>query len=104
MSHEWIRRNIVAAVGAGIAPDILKKLPADEKNYARHLFYAPAWHPSDSPRKHMEARHAGNAPAHAHVAHDAYHYNEAAVKAAVNARKAKLRRKFGALSGLQGEQ
>lgn len=102
MSHEWIRENMKKAVGGALAAQVLAKLPGDQKNYYRHLFYAPKWHPSGSPGRHMKAR-LERSPATAHTDHDAYHYDDAKVKEAVNFRKKKLRQTFGNLPSLEDE-
>jgi hypothetical protein len=95
MSHEWIRANTRSAVGnQRIAAAILEKLPGDEKNYSRHLFFAPMWHNSGSPKAHMNAR-LSQLPQQSHTIHDAYHYQDSELKSAVNSRKRKLRSKFG---------
>jgi hypothetical protein len=99
MSHDWIRENIERAVPKFIADEI-KDL--GKAVYARHLFFAPYWHLSGSPKTHMDAR-KDRRPSKDHEKHDAYHYDEADVKAAVNRRKAKLRSKHGSLPGLKEE-
>lgn len=96
MSHEWIKENLERAVGTAIKDDALLR------GYSRHLFYAPYWHPSGSPKAHMDARRERKGPKD-HESHESYHYDDAAVKAAVNHRKSKLRSKFGNLPSLKGE-
>jgi hypothetical protein len=102
MSHEWIEAALFKAVGA-LAPEILRKLPGDRKNYSRHLFFSPVYHPSGSPKQHMLAKHAGSGE-HTHESHDAFHYDEAEVQIAVNRRKARLRSKYGITASLKEEQ
>lgn len=99
MSHEWIKENLARAVGGALRDNVLAK------GYSRHLFYAPYWHPSCSPKAHMVARHDRKPPSE-HANHDAYHYDDAKVKAAVNYRKAKLRAKpeFANVLSLQEEK
>jgi hypothetical protein len=103
MSSEWIEANLPKAVGVAISIDVLRKLSGDACNYSRHLFFSPAYHPSGSPLAHMEAK-LNDLPADQHRAHDAFHYEEAEVRAAVNRRKASLRRKYGNLPSLKEER
>ncbi|MFA6095187.1 MAG: hypothetical protein WC757_04905, partial [Candidatus Paceibacterota bacterium] len=94
MSHEWIRKNINSAVSDEVSDVITLKR---NKVYSRHLFFSPYYHISGSPKAHMEAKLA-NQPPSAHEKHNAFHYGEngvQGVKAAVNKRKAKLRKEFG---------
>jgi hypothetical protein len=100
MSHEWIRENIQKAVSSDIA---LEFMEAGKSVYSRHLFYAPAYHLSGSPKAHMVAK-AKCAPANDHPAHDAFHFDDGEVKKAVNARKAALRKKHGDLPSLKEEK
>lgn len=102
MSHEWIRVNLPKAVDRRLLPDVLRKVPREEMNYSRHLFYAPRYHPSGSPDAHFTAKQK-NEPDSKHAMHDAFHYNDHAVKEAVNKRKASLRKKHGNLASLRGE-
>ena len=99
MSHEWIRENIKRSVPDSIADEIRIKR---DKVYSRHLFYSPLYHLSGSPKAHAEAR-LSDAAESKHAAHDAFHYGEAEVKAAVNKRKAALRAKYGNLTNLKTE-
>jgi len=102
MSHEWIELNAKAAVGKKLSKDVLKKLPGDEKNYSRHLFFAPAYH-SEATRDHLLAkRHS--LPEDKHATHDAFHYNDDEVKRAVNKRKDSLRKKYNGLPSLKAEK
>jgi hypothetical protein len=91
MSYEWIRKNLLAAVGQSVMDDI--KL----KGYSRHLFFSPYYHKSGSPAAHQIAKKTGQPPSE-HKEHDAFHYGEngaQGVKAAVNKRKLKLQKEFG---------
>lgn len=101
MSHEWIEANFERAVNdKWVRRDL--KVQLDEC-YSRHLFFAPAYHLSGSPKAHMLAKHQG-LTASEHQQHDAFHYGEDDVRKAVNKRKASLRKKHGALSSLREEQ
>lgn len=95
MSREWIEANLAKSVGDVLARSILV-------NYSRHLFFCPAYHPSGSPGAHMQAK-LKNLPADQHAKHDALHYDEAEVRAAVNKRKESLRKKHGVLTSLKVE-
>lgn len=103
MSEEWIEVNMAKAVGTSLAIDVLRKLAGDTKNYSRHLFFSPAYHPSGSPMAHMQAV-LKTLPADHHATHDAFHYDENEVKAAINKRKASLRKKYGNLASLRAEK
>jgi hypothetical protein len=96
MSREWIRINVVKAVGSALERDILS-------GYSRHLFYAPRYHLSGSPDAHFKAKQQG-LPVEQHAVHDAYHYDELKVKEAVNKRKTALRKKHGNLPSLKEER
>jgi hypothetical protein len=97
MSHEWIRKNIASAVDRTVSNEIrIKK----EAVYSRHLFFSPLYHPCAE--KHAEA-HLKGLPDASHADHDAFHYDETAVKQAVNKRKASLRKKYGNLPSLAAE-
>jgi hypothetical protein len=100
MSNEWIEANIEKAVSRGVATDILA---AGSRLYSRHLFFSPAYHPSGSPLAHMQAK-LNDLPAGQHARHDAFHYDENDVRAAVNRRKSSLRKKYGDLPSLRTEQ
>jgi hypothetical protein len=100
MSGEWIEANIEKAVTRGIAREILS---AGTRVYSRHLFFSPAYHPSGSPLAHMQAK-LDNLPAEQHAMHDAFHYDDHEVRAAVNRRKASLRTKFGERPSLREER
>lgn len=95
MSREWIRENLKKAVGAALERDV-------RLSYSRHLFFSPAYHPSGSPAAHMKARLENLAPID-HEEHEAFHYAENQVRAAVNKRKASLRKKYGKLPSLGKE-
>ena len=101
MSREWIEANIEKAVTDTTVRRDFKFLGAEA--YSRHLFFCPAYHPSGSPKTHMQAKLSG-AAASSHIAHDGFHYDELEVKRAVNKRKASLRKKHGDLRSLKGEQ
>ncbi|WP_122589027.1 hypothetical protein, partial [Pseudomonas viridiflava] len=87
MSEEWIRENIYKAVSENLTDQILA-------SYSRHLFYAPLYHPSMSPKQHAEAR-LNNSAESAHASHSAFHYNDKEVKGFVNKRKKALEKKYG---------
>ena len=95
MSHEWIDANLDKSVEK-LAGDIRRR------GYSRHLFFSPAYHPSGSPKNHMIAKSQGLA-ANAHGAHDAFHYDDAEIKAAVNKRKNNLRKRRGNVHNLKAE-
>lgn len=101
MSHEWIEGNLERAVADRIIRRNFRKLL--NRAYSCHLFYAPYWHPSGSPKDHMLAKQMAKPPT-SHEHHDAYHYADAAVMAAVNFRKSKLRAKFGNIASLKAEK
>ncbi|WP_122744974.1 hypothetical protein [Pseudomonas viridiflava] len=96
MSREWIRRNIDKAVsGRSLTAQIIG-------SYSRHLFYAPLYHTSMSPKKHASAQLNGLDET-AHQNHSAFHYSDHEVKGFVNKRKRSLTKKYGALSSLEIE-
>ncbi|WP_244999394.1 hypothetical protein [Pseudomonas viridiflava] len=96
MSREWIRRNIDKAVsGRSLTAQIIG-------SYSRHLFYAPLYHTSMSPKKHASAQLNGLDET-AHQNHSAFHYPDHEVKGFVNKRKRSLTKKYGALSSLEIE-
>lgn len=72
-------------------------------SYSRHLFYTPLYHPSQSPSKHAEAR-LRNHSEESHSDHQAFHYGEEEIRAAVNKRKTALTKKYGEQSTLQLEK
>jgi hypothetical protein len=92
MSREWISTNIKKSFGVILSRKI-------ELSYSRHLFYAPLYHPSGSPKTHAVSRLEGSG-AEVHNAHSAFHYGESEVKAAVNRKKKRLAKKHGASSTL----
>lgn len=94
MSTQWIEANLIAAVGRPLRNDVLLR------GYSRHLFFSPLYHPCAA--KHAEAR-ASSLADDEHASHEAIHYGEVEVKAAVNKRKAALRKKHGNLSSLGHE-
>jgi len=96
MSREWIEANMSKSVGDSMKRHVLV-------SYSRHLFFSPAYHPSGSPLAHMQAKADGLRPEH-HATHDAFHYDETEVRAAVNRRKTSLRKKYGNLPTLQEEK
>lgn len=114
MSHEWIDKNIIKAVGAGEVSTQIKN--QGKTVYARHLFYSPNYtnftqdtgNPKiDHPRQHAKAMEKliNKQPLQdtEHAKHECYHYNDDEVKAAVNKRKASLRKVFGSIASLKEE-
>ncbi len=97
MSREWIATNLQRAVGKQMADTILAA------GYSRHLFFCPAYHPSESPKLHMQAKMTNGSSAD-HLVHDGFHYDETEVKVAVNKRKAALRKRHGELLSLRVEK
>nr|WP_244999395.1 hypothetical protein [Pseudomonas viridiflava] len=95
MSTEWIRANIESAVPKTLVYQILG-------SYSRHLFYAPLYHPKQSPKDHALAR-LNNTDETTHANHSAFHYNDQEVKSFVNKRKKSLATKYGKLSSLNIE-
>lgn len=96
MSREWIDENIERAVqGRSLAIQVMS-------SHSRHLFYAPLFHTSLSPKEHAAAQ-LGNSDEGTHQNHKAFHYSDHEVKAFVNKRKKSLARKYGALSSLKIE-
>lgn len=95
MSKEWIQKNIGDAVSERLADQV-------SASYSRHLFYAPLYHPKQSPKEHAEAR-LNNSDETAHVSHSAFHYTDSEVKSFVNKRKKSLAAKHGALPSLATE-
>jgi transposase len=91
MSVEWINKNINASVSRGLRRDVMS-------SYSRHLFYAPLYHISGSPKQHALAKLAGRGVTH--DKHDAFHYGEEEVKRATNKKKNTLIRKYGTRSTL----
>jgi hypothetical protein len=94
MSSLWIDNNLDRAVSLSTAGDIRRR------GYSRHLFFSPLYHPCAE--QHAEA-HLRGLPESDHKDHDALHYDEAAVKKAVNKRKESLRKKHGNLPSLTAE-
>lgn len=115
MSHEWILKNIPKAVSNDLL--ILKEFDkGGNKVYSRHLFYSPNYtnftqdtgNPKiDNPRQHAKAMQKliNKQPLQdtEHAKHECYHYNDDEVKAAVNKRKASLRKVFGSIASLKEE-
>ena len=96
MSSEWIVKNISKAVtGRNTTAQVMN-------SYSRHLFYAPLFHPSFSPKDHASAQ-PGRLEHSAHENHNAFHYPDHEVKAFVNKRKRALAKKHGALDSLKIE-
>ncbi|WPN72191.1 hypothetical protein [Pseudomonas germanica] len=96
MSSEWIVKNIAKAVsGRTTTAQVMN-------SYSRHLFYAPLFHPSLSPKDHASAQ-LGTLEESTHQNHKAFHYPEHEVKAFVNKRKKSLAKKYGALDSLKLE-
>jgi hypothetical protein len=94
MSAEWILRNLDKAVGVINKNSVLG-------SYSRHLFYAPIYHPSGSPKQHALAKFS--AVLENHDDHKAFHYDEHAIKTAVNKKKNSLSKKYGKLTSLATE-
>nr|WP_237613892.1 hypothetical protein [Pseudomonas syringae] len=85
MSREWITRNIDKAVdGRSLAYQVMT-------SYSRHLFYAPLFHTSLSPKEHACAQLESLSES-AHRNHKSFHYTEHEVKDFVNKRKKSLRK------------
>lgn len=97
MSEEWIQENLFLAVKS---PILLESILG---SYSRHLFYTPLFHPSESPKKHAEARLQGSAGS-LHSDHKAFHYNDKEISKAVNKRKSSLAKKHGELPTLKRER
>ncbi len=95
MSREWIKANLLNAVGKALEREV-------RSGYSRHLFYAPRYHLSGSPNAHFIAKQQG-LPDTDHAMHDAFHYDESNVRNAVNKRKTALRKKHGNLLSLREE-
>ncbi|WP_235202997.1 hypothetical protein [Pseudomonas syringae] len=96
MSKEWIRKNIQTSVSERLADSVLA-------SYSRHLFYAPLYHPTQSPKEHAEAQLNGHGE-EKHAIHSAFHYTDSEVKFFVNKRKKSLTSKYGALTSLTAEK
>ncbi|WP_369987364.1 hypothetical protein [Pseudomonas xanthosomatis] len=108
MSKEWIDSNVRQALGTGLGSKILA-------SYSRHLFFSPVYHNSGSPKEHalaaleakgvkIQSEDSENAgEVRLHEKHDAFHYGEAEVRAAVNKRKALLVKKYGKMDTLKTE-
>jgi transposase len=92
MSKEWIQKNIGDAVSERLADQV-------SASYSRHLFYAPLYHPKQSPKEHAEAR-LNNGDETTHASHSAFHYADSEIKSFVNKRKKSLAAKHGALPSL----
>lgn len=92
MSKEWIQKNIGDAVSERLADQV-------SASYSRHLFYAPLYHPKQSPKEHAEAR-LNNSDETTHTSHSAFHYADSEIKSFVNKRKKSLAAKHGALPSL----
>lgn len=95
MSEQWIEKNLKKAVGKALAKEIIMI------GYSRQLFYSPKYHPCAA--THIEAR-LSSAPDSAHANHDAFHYKDSEVIAAVNKRKKSLRKKYGNLPNLKDDK
>lgn len=95
MSREWISLNLGKAVGDGLTVLV-------SSSYSRHLFFTPVYHPSGSPKAHVLAQLAGSSDQH--EVHDAFHFGEAEIKSAVNAKKRALRKKYGSTPSLAEEK
>lgn len=96
MSLEWIEKNIKKAVpGRNLATQVML-------SHSRHLFYAPLYHTSLSPKEHASAQ-LGSLEESVHQNHKAFHYSDHEVKGFVNKRKKSLAKKYGALGSLKIE-
>ncbi|MEE5062388.1 hypothetical protein V2J93_26770, partial [Pseudomonas alliivorans] len=95
MSTEWIRANIESAVPKTLVYQVLG-------SYSRHLFYAPLYHPKQSPKDHALAR-LNNTNETTHANHSAFHYDDREIKYFVNKRKKFLAKKHGKQSSLNIE-
>ncbi|MCB2250744.1 hypothetical protein KTQ74_02470 [Pseudomonas chlororaphis] len=93
MSVEWIAKNIAKSVPEGLVDEV-------NFSYSRHLFYSPLY--IGSSETHAKARFEKTA-SESHAEHDAIHYKEQAVKAAVNKKKRSLVKKHGNLNSLKNE-
>ena len=93
MSIEWIAKNINKAVPESLLDDV-------KYSFSRHLFYTPLYLPSAA--QHAKARFESSDAA-SHAEHHAFHYEESAVKTAVNKRKRSLMKKHGTLDSLKIE-
>lgn len=101
MSEEWIRQNLLAAVGIrSIADDI------DLRGYSRHLIYAPLWLPATAEhmKSHLEGKADQEVSHRDHAVLPNLHYEEQEVKAAVNKKKTNLREKYPTASTLKAER
>lgn len=96
MSIEWITKNINKAVlGRNLIAQVMS-------SYSRHLFYAPLFHESFSPKEHASAQLSSSNDS-THQNHHAFHYADHEVKGFVNKRKKSLAKKYGALDSLKIE-
>lgn len=97
MSRQWIQENLGRAVGRATTDDIRLR------GYSRHLFYIPISTPSAA--QHAKALLEGTSEdPSTHSDHAIqFHYDESEVKAAVNKKKARLRRKHGEQPNLRQE-
>jgi hypothetical protein len=93
MSREWIEKNLIKS-----APEKLMK--EVKHSYSRHLFFSPLY--LESSEQHAKARFE-RSEAETHAEHKAIHYEENAVKAAVNKKKRSLIKKHGNLDSLKIE-
>jgi len=93
MSREWIAKNLAKAVPKKLKKDV-------EYSYSRHLFFTPVY--LESAEQHAKARFE-KSEASTHAEHKAIHYEEHAVKEAINKRKRSLIKKYGNLESLQLE-
>lgn len=91
MSKEWIYENLIKSFPRSTYQRILT-------SYSRHLFFAPLYHPSGSPKNHVDARISGQNNEHAE--HAAFHYEDAELTRAVNKKKKYLVAKHGKLTTL----
>ncbi|MGH8353221.1 MAG: hypothetical protein ACRERY_06770, partial [Pseudomonas sp.] len=96
MSREWINDKLPSAVKSILLREQIMR------SYSRHLFYAPLYHLSESPKQHAQA-HLSSTDETAHREHHAFHYGEDEVRIAVNKRKKALVQKHGAQDTLKTE-
>ncbi|MDO3517836.1 hypothetical protein [Ralstonia pseudosolanacearum] len=88
MSHEWIKKNLSAAVGKRMDPTIRST------GYARHLLYIPFFLPRAG--EHVTVWY-GDGPHHEHTKHDLparYHYHDKDVEAAVRKKAKRLAKRM----------
>jgi len=95
MSKEWVAACLRKQMDDHLRREVIL-------SYSRHLFFAPLYHPSGSPKKHAQVRLTGGTDSD-HGGHSSFHYNEQDVKKAVNKRKRALSKKYGSMPSLKIE-